>query len=264
MTKATIIYWVIGIGALIILGIGGYWILQNGNLGALSPQQQVQNNSGRIILSVTDGGVELETLSSLEMTISQIQLHSDLEGWVTISAASQMFDLLELKNSGKLALAASAKMAEGIYDQIKVRIDDVTVKAKNKGAVKASLPSGEVVIDNDVRVSSNATTNVTLDFIADSSVHTTSKGEFVFTPVIDVEARNNAVVEEKLDGTVEVNGGIILSDIQVGMNLEGEMKEDYIIDTNSNLEIIDGVIKIQGSSDNMIDINTNGSLKIDY
>lgn len=265
MTKATVIYWVLGLAVLIILGAGGYWFVQNGNLGASSlAQQETKDDYGRVVISITDGGVDVKSLNSLEMTVSQIKLHSASEGWMTISANSQTFDLLELKNSGKLVLAASAKVAEGIYDKIRVRIDNVVVTEKGKERVKASLPSSEVLIDNDIHVSKNATTNATLDFIADSSVHTTSKGEFIFAPVIEIETRSNAVIEEKIDGTVEVRGGIVLSDIQVGMNLEGEMNHNYIIDTNSNLEIINGVIKIKGSSDNMINIDANGSLKIDY
>ena len=44
-------------------------------------------------------------------------------------------------------------------------------------------------------VNSNTASSVKLDFWADKSLHTATSGEYVFAPVVEIEARKNTTVK---------------------------------------------------------------------
>src|SRR5437868_2024579 len=122
-----IVGWIIGIVVIIVLALIIWWMWQSGVFGGNANQQTGQNQTqtkGTVVVAVTDTAQSLSNIDSINMTVNQVQLHSQSQGWITLSDNPQTFNLLDLKAKGKLALAAKADTPVDSYDQIKLSIGD--------------------------------------------------------------------------------------------------------------------------------------------
>ena len=240
MENKGIVYGVLTVVVLAAAFGGGYWYMQNRNTSA--PQ-----NSGKIIFSITDAAASMNGVTSVQMTASNVQLHSTAQGWVSVPGGPKQYDLLALNASGKVVFQASADVAADTYNQIRMHIDNVTV-VKNGVSTQATLPMQDMTVNGNVVVRSGGTASVKTDFLADKSLHLTSQGQFIFAPVVTLETRNNANVQVASDGGVTIVGGNIDSSLNVGMDIDGTMKTDFILDATAGVLINNGVIQLQGNS----------------
>ena len=165
-------------------------------------------------------------------------------GTVVVSAETQTFNLLELKAGATLALVAQADIPAGTYNQVRLMVSKVEVVKSDGATAEAKLPSGELKIVGNIVVAEGANTNLTLDFLADKSLHMTGKGEFIFAPVVAMESRSNAEVAVDADRKVKVSGGKIDSNIKVGTDVDGSVRENFELDTTGGVTIDNGVIKL--------------------
>ena len=251
---------------LVVAAIGGgmYWAMQsqngidmqNSNISDPNTQAGLQNK-GKVVFSITDAAADMQQISSIQMTINKIEMHSATQGWITVSSQPKTYDLLQLKQSGTFQIYADATVAADTYNQIRLQADNIIV-VHSQTAKQAKLPSGELKINGNIKVENNATTSVVLDFLADKSLHMTGKGEFIFTPVVNMESRSNTDAQVTPSGSVMVNGGNVDTKITTGMDLGGDMKSNFILDTKSDLEITNGIIQLKGTST----IDANGNLQI--
>lgn len=228
----------IAIGAILILG-GLWWAFSGG--GA-----QYGGEKGRVIFAVKDAA-EAVNATSIMITIDKVEVHSATQGWVTVSNAAKQYDLLKLKASGAAELLADVNLPVDTYDQIRLNISrvDVTVDGKTE---QAKLPSNSLKIVGKVVVTANTTSAVTLDFIADRSLHSTGSGRFILSPVVKLETRSNATVEVSGDNRVSVSGGEIDADEAFGMDEKGETKVDFELDGEFEIEN-DDVIRVGDDDD---------------
>jgi hypothetical protein len=160
------------------------------------------------------------------MTVTKVEAHSEIDGWIVASAATKQYDLVKLKASGAAELLADANLAAGSYDQVRLTISKVDVTANGK-VVSAKLPSNVLRIVGHVTVASGETTTVTFDVDLDKSIHTTSAGEFIMAPVVKLEVRDAADVKVDEDEAVEVENGEVETDMEVGADENGETHEDF-------------------------------------
>ena len=215
------------------------------------------NTKGRLVLAITDAAANMNEVSSIKVTVDNIKVHSETEGWVTLSETSQTYDLLQLKNENKLELLTDAQLKEGTYNQVRLQISKVVV-TDSEVDHEAKLPSNELKINTDLTVKDNSTSIMEFDFIADESLHVTGNGKYILAPVIQVEIKENANVEIRDNNKVEVNGGNIKSNIKVGMNVNGLIDTNLRINKNDVLSINDkGRITI--GSDNAMSANSQTS-----
>lgn len=194
------------------------------------------STTGSFIFAITDAAENLDHVTNVEITINSIEIHHPARGWITIDSQEQTFDLLQLKNEDIVALLAQKELEEGIYDQIRLEISDVRVTEDSGEVQQAVLPSGELKIKNDFVVKEGEISVVTLDFIADDSLHRTGKGEFIMAPVINVEAREQATVEID-NGRIEIKGGEVRVDSTFGMDEHGNMGINVRIPPGTTLSI---------------------------
>ncbi len=203
----------------------------DGMMGDMMDGNQTERNlsrtgpQGTLAIGITDALVRTSNLESLMMSVDNVRVHSD-DGWISLSGSSEV-DLLELADDEEVALLTSESVPEGSYDAISFEISSVEVEedttgTQRNGSMEAVLPSSEVVLDLSFDVSENETTAVTLDFLADESVHTTTDDEFVFAPVIRATVEEDARVNEDGD-TLEISGGTMAADERFEMDIEGEM-----------------------------------------
>ena len=228
--------------ALLVVVVGGWWLVKG-------TPSATDESTGRIVVSVTDAAADMGNVASLDMTISGVEMHSVTQGWVSVDSDSATVDLLELKASGEFVLVASADVAVDTYDQVRVMIDDVTVTTKDGASAEAKVPSGEIKFMGSVVVAEGETSTLSLDFLADASLHSTGDGDFIFAPVIVAESRSGAEVEVDSNNRVKINGGSVTTSVNVGMDTSGETRANFRLDTSGGVEIEGDVIKLKNNAE---------------
>ena len=203
--------------------------------------------SGRVVAAITDAAADMGSVSSVKVTIDEVQVQSATQGWVTLSSTPKTFDLLELKAKGKAELLADANLTEGSYSQMRLVISKVVV-ADGNGTHEAKMPSGELKLNADLVVDADSTSTATFDFIADESLHMTGKGEYILAPVLHIETREQAQAEVEFDGRVRIMGGRVVSDEKVGMDAKGNIGVNLSIPADLELSIEGGFIKVGAKS----------------
>lgn len=228
-----------------VLVVGGVLVFSSGDSGSQ------EDTTGTVYFSITDAAADMSTISEVEMNVDSVQLHSQSDGWVDAGDDDKSFRLLELDANGETKLYTKADVAARTYDQIRLVVDGVQVSESENGtsSQETTLPSDEITITGNVVVEENATSSVTLDVMADQSLHVTDEGEYVFAPVISVESRSNATVTVGENDTVTVTGGNVTTDIVVGADVDGTMKSNFKLDSSSGINIgSGGTIEIIGTS----------------
>ncbi|MBI4162809.1 MAG: DUF4382 domain-containing protein [Candidatus Aenigmarchaeota archaeon] len=205
--------------------------------------------TGRAVFTATDAAADMGTISSVQVTIDEIKVHSASKGWVTVSSTPRTVDLLELKAESKNELLADANLAADAYSQMRFEVSKVMVTDAS-GTYEAKLPSNEVKFSGTLVVEANKTATATFDFLADESLHITSRGsgsagtKYVMAPVIQVTTRSNADVRLESDNEVQVSGGAVNTNEKIGMDINGNVGVGLKIPANVVLDVNGGVISV--------------------
>ena len=220
-----------------------------------SEQQKpnVAQENGRVLFTIADKAASLGAVSSVQVSVDKIMVHSAAKGWVDVSSSAKNFDLLKLKAESQQELLADVKLEEGTYDQIRLDISNVVV-ADAQGEHEAKLPSGMLKINGNIVVENGSTSTAKFDFVADQSLHITGNGKYIMAPVVRLETRKNADADIKSDNKVEVKGGKITADVEIGMDEQGNVGEGIKIPADAEISIDAGVIKIGAKSQTKIEI----------
>lgn len=185
---------------------------------------------GNLYVSVKDQTAAIAGVSEVEMEIKKVELYSAADGWTTVSGENETYPLLAMKASGEARLYAQAEVDAKVYDRIRVTLGDTNVKTSGNTSVKAVLPSNHVVINSDVNVTAGESTNLTLDFMADRSLHVAKGGgKYIFTPTVNAQSRSGATVTVTGEDTkiVTTTGGRLDSNVNVGVDLEGASRPNF-------------------------------------
>lgn len=212
---------------------------------------------GQMIYTISDAAPNMGAVSRIDVTVSSIAMHTSGSSWTTVTSTPKTYDLIALKASGAQALLADANLAPGTYGQIRLSISSVVVTDSN-GTHSAKLPSGELTIKGQFTVIANSTTHINLDFLADKSLHVTGNGQYILAPVIRIAEKNDAQVDSSNRMNVMVRGGRMHTDIEVGMDENGEMGEGMRIAGNSNITIgDDGRVRVNVEIEDNLQFNSS-------
>ena len=232
---------------------------------------------GTVVFAITDAAANMENISAINMTVSGVDLQTATGAWVAASSDTKTFSLLELNSTGRLALFTQDTFDAGNYEAVRLHVDDVTIQTTSGEESTAVMTSDEVVIDGNVVVNANGTKSesssdteagtssvVSLDVQADQSLHTTTEGEYVFAPVIEMQAWSDAVVDisegSEENATVTVSNGEVTSTVMVGVDASGETRTNFMLDSEAGIEITnDGSIELLGESAVELDNGTTSS-----
>lgn len=227
-------FWQVIIGVIVLVLL--FFVLTAGDDSAVD--LELGENEGRVFFSVTDDTADISSVNEIELEIEEIEVYSQAEGWTRVSGDSKTYALLELKANGTVELYDARAVTAGAYDRVRVTFGDVTVDHQTEGRVQAFLPSEQVTFDVAVAVEEGNDSHVTLDFLADQSLHTTTtEGEFVFAPVVTIESRSGATVDVGDDNSVSVSGGTVDAQTTIGVDLEGNARAGFRLDSSAGLEI---------------------------
>lgn len=245
--------WILPIAAVILAGAGAYvYFSGNGSLanplnssGTSSPSGTEAGLRGQAVFSVTDAAMSIRNVNEVMLTVDKVEVQGAALGWVAVSNDTKRYNLLALNASGKAQVLANASLAAGKYQQVRLHVSDAAVSEKS-GAVKhAKLPSGELKIVGGFTVATDTSASITFDFMADKSLHLTGQGQYIFAPVVKTEMRSDAQVVVAADGSVSVNGGNVEARTNAGMDIDGTVKANFVLDANSNLELVGGLIRLK-------------------
>lgn len=119
------------------------------------------------------------------VTFSRIQAHeanaTGETGWFNVTQQTGTVDLVALKTVSQLL--GTAKLAAGMYTQLRIVVSSVTGVMENGTKVDFIVPSGELKTDGPFNVTVGQTTSLTLDIdLSRSIVHADSM--WLFLPVL--------------------------------------------------------------------------------
>jgi len=249
MDKTLIIVIVI---VLALLGIGTYYVFVTNSASTVSQMENNSNNTqnqakGTLYFTVTDAAADMQNVTAVNATIDKVEVFSNIQGWVTVSTTPKTFSLLELKAKSQAELLAKADVDADTYSQVRLHVARILVT--ESGEVKeAKMPSSELKINTRVMVNGNTDSVARFDIMADKSMHKTGKGEFIFAPVIKFDSSSDATVNIDSNNVVNVTGGKIDASVNVGMNVDGEMKSDFMLDSKLDIKINSGVIELNAGA----------------
>ncbi len=166
-------------------------------------------------------------VTGVTLTEDKIELHSTTTGWIVVANEKKTFNLLDLKSKKELTFVASTSLATGNYDQIRISVVEMLVRTRDGVVTVAKLPSDKITIKTSIVIEAGATTSVNLDVLADTSLHITGNGTYIFTPVIKIETRNRASVTIGTANKVQIENGERISETTEGMDVDGEMKSNF-------------------------------------
>ena len=181
---------------------------------------QPGTGKGRTVFAMKDASADMESVTSVKTTVDTVKVHSQAEGWTTVSSSAHTYDWIQLKNENKAGLLADAQLKEGTYDQVQLHISNVVV-TDAKGSHQAKIPNNDYQITGNLVVKADSTSAATFDFIADESVHATSDGNYVVAPVVEYQTKSDATVNVQSNSDVRISGGETTTDIKVGMEING-------------------------------------------
>jgi len=212
--------------------------------GCVGQQANAEADEGRVVFAMKDHAEDLQSVTSIEVTVDQIMVHSESKGWITVSTEDRTYDLLQLRAQESTALLADVELEEGTYTQLRLDISKVVV-TDSEGKTEAKLPSSELKIVGNLVVEENSTSTATFDFIADESLYITGNDKYILAPVVQLETRQDAEVEVKSSNTVEITGGTVTTDVKVGMDVNGNVGIGISIPADTEIDIgVDGIISI--------------------
>ena len=252
----------IWIGVLLIFLV----FLTFGCRGATEPLSvPADSGQGKVVFLISDAAADISTFSKLNMTVSNVQVHSQTQGWVALSAGSQTYDLLELRAKSTNKVLVTTDLATDTYDKVRLTVNNVVV-VDSRGSQQANMPNNTMEIQSAFSVKPNATATVSFDFVADQSLHSTTEARYVFAPVIKIETRNNADVRMKSNSEAEVSGGQVMTATQVGMDINGNVGVGLKIIPDTILSITSsGIITAgaqgAGGAQSSVALTTQGTLQ---
>ena len=254
---------------IVILALGAWWLYSNSQSSESSGEEQTSGTKGKVYFSITDAAADMGNVTAIDMTVSKLEMHSATEGWVSVSTDSKTFSLLELKAKGESKLAAAIDAPAGTYDQVRVNVDTVVVTTKDGKTSNAKVPSGELKMMSNIVVKADSSSSVSLDFLADASLHTTGNGTYIFAPVVKIDSRSEASVELSGSDVVVVSGGNVQSSGTFGMDLNGDVKSDFKLDSKLKIDLdAKGLIQVPGgptgtsNEQNSASINAGAKIEI--
>lgn len=146
-------------------------------------------STGLVEIFVTDDPPVLNIEKAL-ITISGVQVHRATEeeapdeeteaGWFTVVETAQTFDLIELRDAK--AFLGSAELEAGRYTQVRLIVEEALATIDGTEHT-LKVPSGTIKLVHPFTVEVGQTTELTLDFDAEESIHAAGK-KYIMRPTI--------------------------------------------------------------------------------
>ena len=209
--------------------------------------------TGDVVFAITDAAADMGEVSKIEVTMDALRVREEGGVWTNVSTETQTFDLLQLREMTTARLMAQARLQARNYDMVELNLSKVMV-TNGSGAHEAYLVNNRLQMECTLEVQANTMTTASFDFLANESLHATTDGQYVFAPVIALQTRTRAEVQIRNNNEVDISGGTIRTNAEMGMNISGEMGEGLKLQAGAQLSISAGkVIETGGQGGNQSD-----------
>jgi hypothetical protein len=187
------------------------------------------NSKGHIIVKVTDAPFPVNLIESATVTITKVEIRkagdwvSDESPFSVVWEGSETFNLLDLRN-GVVEELFDLEIPAGVYDLIRLYVDEAGLKVKDGEYYSVKVPSGQqtgikIFIDPGLIVEGGLAAELLLDFdlsnsfVMQGNIDSPAgiKG-FNFKPVI--RAVNNSTAG-RIAGLVTDKDNVIISEVSV-------------------------------------------------
>ncbi len=202
---------------------------------------------GRIVVTATSAAADLQDITGIAVTVQNISIHNASQGWSDLSAPAATLNLVQMQNESAETVLVDAYADIGSYDRIRLILANPVV-TDAAGEHNATLPSTEYAADANLTVAMESAAVATFDFIANESLHVTDQGDYVFAPVANVTARNDAMVVSMGGNQVITSGGDVATQAKVGMDADGNVGPGMGIPANATLTVESGKVRIASGS----------------
>ena len=255
---------------LVIIALGASAIFvfnKNKKAVDLANNPTTQNNSsdvktqGTVMLGIKNTETKTGNISAIIVSVNKVEIHHQAQGWITVLNNPGDYDLLALKTTGATTLLTQVNMVAGTYDQIKFTVSKVMV-VENGITTEAKLLAPEIKMTGTMIVEENKISTVVVDVLTQKSLQKTVNGRFVFAPVVKAQTQSNANVSVGANNQLTITSGNIDSDISAGMNINGEMIANFMLNFGIQLTEMGNVIKIGtlDEKDKTITINAESAI----
>jgi len=205
--------------------------------------------TGDVVFAISDAAADMGQITAMEMTINQIRVRTEGGEWTTVSNETQTFDLLQLRAMNTSQLMVQTQLQTRNYDLVELNCSRVRV-TNGSGTHDCLMINSRLQMECMLEVQTNTMTTAHFDFIADESLHETIDGRYVFAPLIAVQTRTHAEVQVRNNNEVDISGGTVRTNAEIGMNIDGEMGAGLKIQAGVQLRISAGkVVEAGGQGD---------------
>ena len=230
--------------------------IKNQNVKNQNVAKATGQPKGTMYFTITDGETTPnENITAITMIIDKVQTYNEAYGWVTASQVPQTFNLLQLKTNHQVLLLAKASVTankyevpENTYNEFRIHIAKVTV-TESGNTTTAILPANNFDIKTTgLFVYTNTNSAAQFNIMGVESLHKTDKGEFVFTPIATFDSRINATVQVGANNITTVVFGETNASVNAGMDINGQVKTDFMVNPKANITVTNGVIQINNTT----------------
>ena len=196
---------------------------------------------GSAVFTVSDAAADMGAVSDIQLTVDGLRVRTEAGAWTTVDIDEQTYALLELRDRAAAVLLADVELEAGTYDRLELQLSEVVV-VDAEGSHEATLPNETLEMEGTLEVIADATAAADFDFLADQSLHVTTEGEYVFAPVVLLETRSRAEVSVGADNVVDVDGGSVTTQVEIGMDADGSVGAGLRILPEAVLDVSSGVV----------------------
>jgi len=144
------------------------------------------DGTGNFKLYLTDQPID--DAEEIWVTISEINVQKEEEGFLTISSGEKTYDLLVLRDTEEKIVDIT--LEEGTYTQIRLVVVSGRIVIAGESH-DMTVPSSEVKIPFVFNILAGGATEIHLDFEAEHSIHAVYAGQsekYILRPVIRVKS----------------------------------------------------------------------------
>lgn len=151
------------------------------------------DGTGRMTVKMTDAPVEYD---SVFVDVQSVEIHyannnTGNSGWVTLSTAAGIYNLLELQNGVTAVLSDSVLLPAGQISQMRLILgnqNSVVVEGQSFPLLLSSQDETGLKFNLNTTISDDDVVEVLIDFDAEQSIVEQGNGAFRLKPVIKVES----------------------------------------------------------------------------
>ena len=144
------------------------------------------DGTGNFQLYLTDQPID--NAEEILVTISEISVQREEEGFSTVWSGEKTYDLLKLRNKEEKIIDIT--LEEGTYTQIRLVVTEGQIVIASESH-EMTVPSSEVKIPFVFNIMEDGSTEIVLDFEAEHSIHVVNAGQseqYILRPVIRVKS----------------------------------------------------------------------------